>query len=158
MVQIEVQYHSKETALPTEAMLQQWADVVLETHAQKMPEELEMTLRIVDEEESQSLNSQFRDKNKPTNVLSFSYSDEMMPNDSSLLGDLVLCAPIIKKEALEQHKSIEAHWAHMVIHGTLHLLGYDHETPELAAKMEPLEITLLNTLGFANPYSYHTGD
>lgn len=153
MVQIEVQYQSKETPLPTESMFQKWVEVVLAAHTIKISEESEMTLRIVDEEESQSLNAQFRGKNKPTNVLSFSYSDEEMPSQDPLLGDLVLCAPVIKKEALEQHKTMEAHWAHMVIHGSLHLLGYDHETSEQAEKMEPLEIALLNTLGFANPYS-----
>jgi len=147
MVHIEVQYHSAETPLPTKKILQKWVNTVMVNPKSDM----EITLRIVDKEESYALNFQFRGKDKPTNVLSFPY-DPIPELPAHIVGDIVLCAPVIKEEAAQQQKALEAHWAHMVIHGCLHLLGYDHETSEQAGVMEPMEITLLNTLGFANPY------
>ena len=105
----------------------------------------------MDEGESQSLNHSYRDKDKPTNVLSFPY--EQAPGMYvPLLGDLVICAPVVIQEALEQEKPVEAHWAHMVLHGVLHLLGYDHIETDEAEQMEKLEVTLLGKLGYANPY------
>lgn len=98
----------------------------------------------------QQLNKQYRQKDKPTNVLSFPCTIPNAPH--GFLGDIVLCAPQIEKEATEQAKELKAHWAHLVIHGTLHLLGYDHETEQDANIMENLEITLLEKLSFPNPY------
>lgn len=111
----------------------------------------ELNLRVVSAVESQRLNAQFRGKQRPTNVLSFPAD---LPPDwpIQLLGDLALCADVIAREAQEQNKGIEAHWAHMVIHGCLHLLGLDHQTATEAAQMEAREIELLAQLGFANPY------
>lgn len=107
---------------------------------------LEMTIRIVDEPESRTLNHQYRGKDKPTNVLSFH-------GEAGVLGDLVICAPVVAREADEQHKTLRSHWAHMVVHGCLHLQGYDHEQETDAERMEAREVRILRTLGFDNPYS-----
>ncbi|MFP5356990.1 MAG: rRNA maturation RNase YbeY [Gammaproteobacteria bacterium] len=106
----------------------------------------ELTLRITDEAESRALNHRYRGRDYATNVLSFPYQEPGM------LGDLVLCAPVVAREAKAQGKPLRAHWAHLVIHGCLHLLGYDHEQSQAAEKMEKLEIRILRNLGFANPY------
>lgn len=107
---------------------------------------------LVDEDESQALNSQYRGKRKPTNVLSFPMQ---LPEhvDERALGDLVICAPVVEREAKEQGKPAMAHWAHMVVHGMLHLQGYDHEVEAEALEMEALEIRILRDLGFDNPYA-----
>lgn len=113
-------------------------------------------IRLVDNSESQSLNLHYRHKDKPTNVLSFpsELPEEILPMlDQVPLGDLVICIPVVLQEAAEQHKTPEAHFAHMVVHGTLHLMGYDHELgAQEAAEMEGLEIQVLQQLGFGNPY------
>jgi probable rRNA maturation factor len=108
----------------------------------------EITVRIVDADEGQALNLQYRQKDYATNVLTFDYAREPMVS-----ADLVLCAPVVEREAQEQGKSLEAHYAHLLVHGTLHAQGYDHETGERdALEMEALEILLLGALGFRNPY------
>ena len=112
---------------------------------------LEQTVRIVDESESQSLNLKYRGKDGPTNILSF--PAETPHIDYQCLGDLVICAPLVTREASEQNKEPEAHWAHLVIHGMLHLQGFDHETDQQAGKMESLEVEILSTLGYSNPYN-----
>lgn len=113
-------------------------------------------IRLVDNSESQSLNLHYRHKDKPTNVLSFpsELPEEILPMLNQVpLGDLVICIPVVLQEAAEQYKTPEAHFAHMVVHGTLHLMGYDHELgAEEAAEMEALEIQVLQQLGFGNPY------
>lgn len=106
-----------------------------------------VTLRIVDESESRQLNTLYRGKAKPTNILSFSY------NTPEYLGDLVVCAPWVALEAVQQEKSLLAHWAHLLIHGMLHLQGYDHQQIAEQKIMENLEIDILNQLNFPNPYS-----
>lgn len=111
----------------------------------------ELSIRIVGLEESAELNEMYRQKKGPTNVLSFP-CEVPAGVPCSLLGDLVICAPIVAKEALEQHKNVEAHWAHMVVHGVLHLQGYDHIESQDAERMEALEIEIMAHLGFANPY------
>lgn len=114
---------------------------------------VEICFRIVGKEEIQELNRLYRKQDKPTNVLSFSPEiPSNIPQDVIYLGDIVLCADIIHEEALDQNKTIEAHWAHMVLHGILHLLGYDHVKDEDAIVMESLEIQLLGKLGVNNPY------
>ncbi|MFT4047272.1 MAG: rRNA maturation RNase YbeY [Solimonas sp.] len=105
----------------------------------------ELTIRIVDEPESQALNRDYRGKDKPTNVLSFG-------GDEGVLGDLVICAPVVAREAVEQNKTLREHWAHMVVHGCLHLQGHDHELEVDAQKMEAREIRILKSLGFPDPY------
>lgn len=108
----------------------------------------ELTIRIVDAEESQALNHAYRGKDKPTNVLSFQGEVAI----AGILGDLVICAPVVVREAQEQGKAVRAHWAHMVVHGCLHLCGYDHENDEDAERMEAREVRILRRLGFDDPY------
>lgn len=109
----------------------------------------EIGIRIVSREESRELNHQYRGKDKATNILSFNYSDD---DDEIFMGDLVICAAVVAEEAQQQHKPAAAHWAHMVVHGTLHLLGYDHEHDQDAETMEALETKVLQQLGYNNPY------
>ncbi len=138
--------HTSDTD-PTADQFQLWADTAL-SHLNK---DFELTIRVVDNSESQQLNHQYRNKNKPTNVLSFPFE---VPEgiELNLLGDLVICSDIVASEALEQNKAITDHWAHLVIHGCLHLLGYDHIQEVEAEEMESLEIQLLASLGIDNPY------
>ena len=108
----------------------------------------EITVRIVDADEGQQLNREFRGKDHATNVLTFDYAQSPV-----VMADLVLCGPVVEREALEQRKTLEEHYAHLLVHGTLHAQGYDHESSERdALEMEALEILLLGSLGFANPY------
>lgn len=149
-IHLDVQTVSKANT-PNAAKLQGWAELAAANFLSQKNEDQELTIRIVDEGESQSLNHSYRDKDKPTNVLSFPY--EQAPGMYvPLLGDLVICAPVVIQEALEQEKPVEAHWAHMVLHGVLHLLGYDHIETDETEQMEKLEVTLLGKLGYANPY------
>ncbi len=136
---------------PDESVLVSWAERAL----QATQAEGDITLRLVDAEESQALNRDYRGKDKPTNVLSFPFDmPEGLPAGAmpSLLGDIVICAQVVAQEAAEQNKPTDAHWAHMVVHGVLHLLGHDHIEEHEAAQMEALEIDILHGLGFTNPY------
>ncbi|MDY4280090.1 MAG: rRNA maturation RNase YbeY [[Pasteurella] mairii] len=135
--------------LPSEGQIQQWANAAV--RAQTM--EPEITVRIVDEAESHQLNLTYRGKDKPTNVLSFPFEcpDEV---ELPLLGDLIICRQVVEQEAQEQGKPLMAHWAHMVVHGCLHLLGYDHIEDAEAEEMESLETEIMTGLGFEDPYSY----
>lgn len=146
-VQLDVQIACKDEKLPSLAQLQTWTEIALST----IENDPELTIRIVGSEESQQLNHQYRQKNKPTNVLSFPFE---VPEgiEINLLGDLVICADIVIQEANNQNKAINDHWAHLVIHGCLHLLGYDHIKETEAVEMESIEIRLLSTLGIDNPY------
>ena len=122
--------------------------VVARWIAQALAKPAEIAVRVVGEEEGRALNLQYRGKDYPTNVLTFDYASAPV-----VMADLVLCGPVIAREAQEQGKSLEAHYAHLLVHGTLHAQGYDHETGEGdALEMETLEILLLATLGVANPY------
>lgn len=133
--------------LPDEAAFQRWLDAAV---APFQPES-EVTIRLVDEAESHELNLTYRGKDKPTNVLSFPF--EAPPGiELALLGDLIICRQVVEQEAEEQGKSVEAHWAHMVVHGTLHLLGYDHIEDEEAEEMEALETEIMLALGYPDPY------
>ena len=124
-----------------------WVSAALEGRKQVA----ELVIRVVDESESQTLNSEYRGKHKPTNVLSFPF--EAPPQiDSDHIGDLVICAPVVIREATEQHKLTTSHWAHMVIHGVLHLLGFDHQSEQQALVMETAEKEILAGLGIADPY------
>ncbi|MCL1123823.1 rRNA maturation RNase YbeY [Shewanella surugensis] len=133
--------------LPNQTSLALWVNTVLDGRM----EEAELTIRIVGNEESQQLNFDYRGKDKPTNVLSFPF--EAPPEiELPLLGDLIICAPVVAQEANAQNKTLQAHWAHMVVHGCLHLLGYDHIDDAEAEEMESLETQIITQLGFANPY------
>ena len=132
---------------PDDEAFRRW----LETALPQQPAPVELVIRLVDEEESRQLNQTYRGKERPTNVLSFPF--EAPPQVASpLLGDLVICVPVVAREAQEQGKSLEAHWAHLVIHGLLHLLGYDHQTDEEALQMESRERELLQQLNYPDPY------
>ncbi|MCK9005258.1 Endoribonuclease YbeY [Haemophilus influenzae] len=133
--------------LPTEEQIVQWATGAVQPEGN----EVEMTVRIVDEAESHELNLTYRGKDRPTNVLSFPFEcpDEV---ELPLLGDLVICRQVVEREAAEQEKPLMAHWAHMVVHGSLHLLGYDHIEDDEAEEMESLETQIMQGLGFDDPY------
>jgi len=134
-------------SVPAEALFQRWAEAA----AADQETRTELSIRIVDEAESAELNQTYRHKLGPTNVLSFPCEVPAgVPND--LLGDLVICAPVVEREAREQGKPAEAHWAHIVVHGVLHLRGYDHLQDDEAEKMESMEIEILSGLGYPNPY------
>lgn len=144
---IDVQIASQAHGLPTVAQLKTWAQATLS----EANGNTELTVRIVDETESAELNRTYRHVSGPTNVLSFPFQDpEHVP--LPLLGDVVICAPVVLTEAREQSKTVEAHWAHMVVHGTLHLLGYDHQNEGDATRMEFEERRILAELGFDDPY------
>ncbi|MCC0183052.1 rRNA maturation RNase YbeY [Aeromonas hydrophila] len=147
-VTLDLQLASASTdGLPSEAQLQGWLDGTILGFQQ----EAEVTVRIVDEAESNELNLTYRGKDKPTNVLSFPF--EAPPGlELPLLGDLVICRQVVEREAAEQGKPLMAHWAHMVVHGSLHLLGYDHIEDDEAEEMEALERDIMQELGFADPY------
>jgi probable rRNA maturation factor len=151
---IDLQIACAEAGLPSAEEINAWVAQALHSCGYQGDAEMptELTLRIVNTDESQQLNNTYRGKDKPTNVLSFPFDGpEEIP--LALLGDLVICAPVVKHEACEQHKTEQAHWAHMVVHGTLHLLGYDHIESKQAEQMETLEVQILDSLGFADPYA-----
>ncbi|MDG1310746.1 MAG: rRNA maturation RNase YbeY [Porticoccaceae bacterium] len=147
LLDIQMACPSEET--PEEDSMQHWASAALrdERHT------AELSVRIVDEQESATLNQQYRGKSGSTNILSFPF-DAVTPEPLPILGDLVICAPVVIREAVEQNKPVEAHWAHMCVHGVLHLLGYDHVGDRDAEVMETLETEILLGLGFPAPYSY----
>src|SRR5690606_41022267 len=133
--------------VPAPSAMRRWVEAALAGAR----DEAELAVRIVAEAESAALNSHYRHKEGPTNVLSFP-ADLPEAVDIPLLGDLVICAPVVAREAGEQDKSLDAHWAHMLVHGTLHLLGYDHIDDTEASEMEALETRILAGLGFPPPY------
>ena len=159
MLQIELQWGIEPLVLPTQALCERWVAESL-TAMQPMPKNTELTIRIVSLEESQTLNQTYRNKDKPTNVLSFEFEPPIGLPDGALdrggenfyLGDLAICAEVVVQEALAQKKSLEAHWAHIIVHGTLHLQGFDHIEPKDALIMEALEVKIMSKLGYANPY------
>lgn len=147
-LELDLQIALDMPGLPDEADFRRWAAAALAGAGYTQAAEL--TVRIVNEAESTALNETYRHKQGPTNVLSFPF--EAPPEvDSSLLGDIVICAPVVLREAISQDKTPEAHWAHLVAHGVLHLLGYDHDETQAEA-MESLETRILTDLGYADPY------
>jgi probable rRNA maturation factor len=144
---IEIQTIYQSEGQPEPEQIQRWVDAALEGYQP----DTEIVVRIVDEQESAELNEQYRHKPGPTNILSFPVE---VPDgiELDLLGDLVICAPVLEKEALEQHKVLADHWAHIIVHGVLHLLGYDHIDEAEAELMESKEIAILDTLSILNPY------
>jgi len=147
--QVDIQNVSK-LPVPADSELTRWIGAAV-TFAQG-PANAEISLRLVDEAEMATLNLTYRDKAGPTNVLSFP-SDLPAELDIPLLGDIVICAPIVVLEARAQHKPVQAHWAHMAVHGTLHLLGYDHVDPADADTMESLETAVMKNLNYPCPYA-----
>ena len=145
---VSVENASREPGVPAEAEFQRWTDAAL---AGRRPE-AELAIRIVDETEGAELNATYRHKQGATNVLSFPAE---LPAGVPLpvLGDLVICAPVVAREAREQYKPLEAHWAHLVVHGCLHLLDFDHEQEAEAAEMEALERSIMAGMGYPDPYA-----
>ena len=147
-LELELQLEVEAPGLPTRAQFRTWAEAALAGRGG----DAELVIRVVDGAESASLNQRFRAKNGPTNVLSFPFRAPP-PVQSHLLGDLVICAPVVAREATEQGKTEAAHWAHLVVHGVLHLLGHDHLEPAEAERMEAREREILAGLGLPDPYS-----
>lgn len=140
---------------PDAALLEGWAEDTLSRAQARAPGALpaeagELCLRVVDEEESRRLNREYRHKDAPTNVLSFPAGIDLP--DVLVWGDIVVCAPVVAREAAAQGKTYDHHFAHMVVHGVLHLLGYDHQSAADAAVMERLEIEILDGFGVSDPY------
>lgn len=147
VITVDMQVACNNKQLPTFEQLQCWSETALKSYNKSF----ELTIRLVESLESQQLNHQYRDKDKPTNVLSFPFE---VPDgiELDLLGDLIVCADVVEFEAKDQNKELIAHWAHMIIHGCLHLLGYDHITQDEALEMEAIEIRLMAELGYSDPY------
>jgi len=151
-LELDLQIASEQTGLPSEADILAWLSSFAALEALTVAE---ITVRIVDADESEALNYQYRGKTKPTNVLSFPFENEMdLP--IPLLGDLVVCAPVVRAEAEEQKKPEWQHWAHLIIHGALHLVGYDHINDEDAEIMENKERAILAKLDIPDPYEIRT--
>lgn len=148
---IDIQVATDCAELPSSPLLTKWVEL-----ATRQYQNAEVVIRLVDETESAELNETYRQKSGPTNVLSFPFeSPDGLPKDAlpdDFLGDLVICAPVVLNEAVQQDKKALEHWAHMVVHGCLHLQGYDHINADDAEVMEALEIKLLNSIGISNPY------
>ncbi len=144
---VDIDNASGDDEVPDPSRMHRWVAAALGDHGR----DAELAVRIVDEAESAELNGRYRGKQGPTNVLSFP-ADLPEAVDIPLLGDLVICAPVVAREAREQDKEPEAHWAHMLVHGTLHLLGYDHIDNAEAEEMEALETRIITGLGFPPPY------
>jgi probable rRNA maturation factor len=144
---LEIQRIYQAEGLPRDSQLNGWVEAALAEKNQGC----EIVIRIVDERESSTLNLQYRKKPGPTNILSFTFD---APNniDLDMLGDLVICAPVVIREAQQQNKTINDHWAHITIHGVLHLQGYDHKEEDEAEAMEAREIAILNKFNIDNPY------
>jgi probable rRNA maturation factor len=145
-ITVDLQNDESLDAVPPEQQFEQWIAAAL----QESYNRLEQTIRIVGEAESRELNSRYRGKASATNVLAFPGDNELL--DYDCLGDLVICAPIVAAEAALQNKRVEAHWAHLVVHGMLHLQGFDHQNEVDTRQMEALEIKILDSLGYNNPY------
>jgi probable rRNA maturation factor len=144
---LDIQSASSSEDAPDEQSIKRWVSAALGSKTG----DTELSVRIVDEHESQQLNETYRGASGPTNVLSFPF-DADIPEPLPLIGDIVICAPVVAKEAKQQNKKLKAHWAHMIIHGVLHLLGYDHQNDPDAVIMETLETEIMQKLGFPPPY------
>jgi len=137
---IAIQIASNQSNLPTRTQFRKWAKATIRVDTQ-------VTIRIVDEAEGRELNKMYRAKDYATNVLTFPLTEE-----PHLMGDIIICAPVVAAEALAQNKPLEAHYAHLTVHGVLHLHGYDHEIEAQAELMESLETAIVCKLGYADPY------
>lgn len=161
-LQLDVQFAANRDSVPVKKRLLTWAQAAYEVHhaahsmgrgRKRAVPPVQVSLRVIGAAESRRLNRDWRDEDHATNVLSFPVGE--MPDmigEVPSLGDLAICVPIVKREAKQQGKSLDAHWAHMMIHGVLHLLGYDHEVKRDALVMEACEVAILDSFGYANPY------
>ena len=144
---LELQNDDGLPGVPDSGQFERWVEASL----QRDFDRLEQVIRVVGLDESEALNARYRGRQKPTNVLSFPAGIPHL--DYDCLGDLVICAPLVAAEALQQGKPVDAHWAHLVVHGMLHLQGLDHQVDAQATRMEALEVEVLDTLGYTNPYN-----
>lgn len=153
-VTADVQVACDDPDVPADNEIQSWVSAAVDQSGRAPEARVEIAVRIVDADEIRTLNRLYRDKDRATNVLSFPAGemDGLPPDAERLLGDVVICAPVVVAEAREQDKSPEDHWTHMVVHGTLHLLGFDHETDAEAAEMEALETRILASQSVTDPY------
>ena len=158
IAQVDVQLVADDGSVPTADDIATWVNRAVD--AAGSTGDMEVSVRVVNTAEMQQLNSEFRDQDKPTNVLSFPAGDLAgLPDDAARpLGDIVVCAAVVADEAEQQGKAQRDHWAHMIVHGTLHLLGFDHENDSDAAEMEGLEIRIMTDHGIANPYEDSLGE
>ncbi len=140
--------NQSQCAIPAQSEIFRWVWQALKNYYTQA----RINIILLDTEEAQAYNQQYRNKNYATNILSFPYDNESCSGQTILQGDLLICPQIVEKEALEQQKNLDAHYAHLLIHGVLHLIGYDHEEENTANQMESLEILLLHQLGYQNPY------
>ena len=145
---IDVQRAYAASGVPVSGKLAKWAEAALDGRS----DGARMTVRVVDEAEGARLNERYRGRAGATNVLAFAFDAPEVPS-LRILGDVVVCAPVAAREASENSKRLDAHWAHLVVHGTLHLLGYDHDEPGSAREMETLEREILDGLGYPDPYA-----
>ncbi len=148
---VDIQNASAYPSIPEDSLLEKWVSNALSFIEIEEPN-TELTIRFADADEIQALNNDYRSKDKPTNVLSFPATCNLPESDVYFLGDLIICLTVVEAEAIEQEKTFNDHLAHMVTHGVLHLLGYDHIIDEEAEEMESLEIEILEALSIANPY------
>jgi probable rRNA maturation factor len=156
-VEVDIQIASSVDSVPDETSIQAWLEDAVTNAGNENRSSREISVRVVDEEEGRALNNQYRQQDKATNVLSFPVAatgeSGLPPELSQVLGDIVICGPVVEREAAEQNKEVASHWAHLLVHGALHLLGYDHETDDDAAVMEKLETSILAARGIDDPYS-----
>jgi probable rRNA maturation factor len=159
---LELSFAARRPWAPGRADFLHWAGTtladpaVLARLARGEARSVNLSVRIIGTAQSRTLNARYRNKDRPTNVLSFGGAGAM-PDGSTDLGELVICAPVVAREAASQGKTARAHWAHLTVHGLLHLLGFDHEVPAGARKMEVREVQILDRLGFSNPYVWRQG-
>jgi probable rRNA maturation factor len=154
-LELDVTYAARRPWVPRRPQFERWARAALQGLAPPQVSArraLVLSVRVVGAARSRSLNARYRDRDKPTNVLSFGGAGAG-PDGRHYLGELVLCAPVVAREALAQGKARESHWAHLTVHGVLHLLGFDHERPSEALEMESREVQILDRLGFSDPYA-----
>lgn len=153
MAHVDVQLACDAPDVPDAERIREWVDLALAAADAASPD-AEVSVRIVGIEEMKSLNDEYRDKDQATNVLSFPGGElaGLPPETARALGDIVLCAAVIRSEAAEQNKALADHWAHLLVHGTLHLLGHDHTSVDEAAAMESLEVRILTSIGVDDPY------
>jgi len=153
---VDVQVASSVETVPASDDIELWMAQAVTAVCDDASGEVEVSVRVVDEDEGRELNKRFRDKDQATNVLSFPAEDAVMAQDREgrprLLGDVVICGPVVEREAQDQGKTAASHWSHMLVHGALHLLGYDHESEAEAVEMEALERKLLSLRGIDDPY------
>jgi probable rRNA maturation factor len=155
-ISVDLQIACPVKSAPREAEVHSWLERAYQAGSADASRQCDVSVRIVDEDESRQLNSQFRQQNKATNVLAFPADSFNLPTgEADLLGDLVICGPLVEQEAEDQGKNPAGHWGHLLIHGMLHLLGYDHETASQAAEMETVERRILAEHGFEDPYQEH---